>query len=86
MPGGVNATWPSPFLGVGTINVMHSVVSCCGAPTGISYSAPSMGGMSAMISRAPNMDADQTGGLANASHDGEDYLNAAVTFGTDMAG
>ena len=86
VPGGVNATWHSLFMGVGTINVTHSEVNYCGTPTGISYSTPSMGGLAAMVSYAPNMDADQTGSLANASRDGEDYLNAAVTFGSDMGG
>ena len=73
-------------MGVGTINVTHSVANCCGTSTGISYAASSMGGRSAMISRAPNQDADQTGNMANASRDGEDYLNAAITFGPDMGG
>lgn len=86
VPGGVNATWHSLFMGVGTINVTHSEVNYCGTPTGISYSTPSMGGLAAMVSFAPNMDADQTGSLSNASRDGEDYLNAAVTFGSDMGG
>ena len=86
VPGGVNATWHSLFMGVSTVNVTHSEVNYCGTPTGISYSTPSMGGLSAMVSYAPNMDADQTGSLANASTDGEDYLNAAVTFGSDMGG
>ena len=86
VPGGVNATWHSLFMGVGTINVTHSEVNYCGTPTGISYSTPSMGGLAAMVSYAPNMDADQTGSLSNASRDGEDYLNAAVTFGSDMGG
>ena len=86
VPGGVNATWHSLFMGVGTINVTHSEVNYCGTPTGISYSTPSMGGLAAMVSYAPNMDADQTGSLGNASRDGEDYLNAAVTFGSDMGG
>ncbi|MCY3703435.1 MAG: porin [Rhodospirillales bacterium] len=86
VPGGVNATWYTLFFGVGSNNVTHSEVNYCGTPTGISYSTPSMGGLSAMISYAPNMDADQTGSLSNASSDGEDYLNAAVTFGSDMGG
>ena len=30
------------------------------------------------------MDADQTGSIGYAGRDGEDYLNAAVTFGSDM--
>ena len=84
VPGGDNATWPGQFMGVGTINVTRSLVNCCGTPTGISNSSPSMGGTSAMISRTPNMDADQTGNLANARRDCEDRLNAAVTFGSDI--
>ena len=86
VPGGVNATWHSLFMGLSTVNVTHSEVNYCGTPTGISYSTPSMGGLSAMVSYAPNMDADQTGSLSNASTDGEDYLNAAVSFGSDMGG
>ena len=43
-----------------------------------------MGGLSAMVSYAPNMDADQAGNLANARRDCEDRLNAAVTFGSDI--
>ena len=86
VPGGVNATWHSLFMGVSTVNVTHSEVNYCGTPTGISYSTPSMGGLAAMVSFAPNMDADQTGSLGNASTAGEDYLNAAVTFGSDMGG
>ena len=86
VPGGVNATWHSLFMGVSTVNVTHSEVNYCGTPTGISYSTPSMGGLAAMVSFAPNMDADQTGSLGNAGTDGEDYLNAAVTFGSDMGG
>ena len=86
VPGGVNATWHSLFMGVGTINVTHSEVNYCGTPTAISYATPSMGGLTAMVGYAPNMDADQTGSLANASTAGEDYLNAAITYGTDMGG
>lgn len=86
VPGGVNATWHSLFMGVGTRNVTHSEVNYCGTPTGISYATPSMGGLAAMVSFAPNMDADQTGSLKNASTSGEDYFNASVTYGTDMGG
>lgn len=86
VPGGVNATWYTLFFGVGSNNVTQSEVNYCGTPTGISYSTPSMGGLSAMVSYAPNMDADQTGSLANASTAGEDYLNASITYSSDMGG
>ena len=58
-------------LGVGTTNATHSEINYYGTPTGISYSMPSMGGLAAMVSYAPNMDADQIGSLGNASRDGE---------------
>ena len=86
VPGGVNATWHGLFMGVSTINITHSEVNYCGTPTGISYATPSMGGLTAMVGYAPNMDADQTGSLANASTAGEDYVNAAVTYGSDLGG
>ena len=86
VPGGVNATWHSLFMGTKTVNVTHTEVSYCGTPTAISYATPSMGGLTAMVSYAPNTDADQTGSLANASNDGEDYLNTAVAFSSDMGG
>ena len=84
MPDRDGATWYSLFMGVGTINVTHSVANCCGTSTDISYTAFSMGGMSAMIIRASNIDADQTGNLANAGRDGDDCLNAAITIGSRM--
>jgi len=86
VPGGVNATWHSLFMGTGTVNVTHSEAQYCNTPTGISYSTPSMGGLTAMVGYAPNTNADQTGSLNNAGTDGEDYLNAAVSFGSDMGG
>ena len=85
VPGGVNATWHSLFMGVSTVNVTHSEAFYCNTPTGISYATPSMGGLTAMVGYAPNTEADQTGSLANAEG-GENYLNAAATFGSDMGG
>ena len=86
VPGGVNATWHSLFMGTSTVNVTHSEAQYCNTPTGISYATPSMGGLTAMVGYAPNTNADQTGSLSNAGTDGEDYLNAAVSFSSDMGG
>ena len=87
VPGGVNATWYRHFAGLWGDggNVTFSESNYCGTPTGISYSTPSMGGLSAMVSYAPNMDADQTKGLMNA--DGpNDYFAVAGKFSSDLGG
>ena len=87
VPGGVNATWYRHFAGLWGKggNVTFSESNYCGTPTGISYSTPTMGGLSAMVSYAPNMDADQTKGLMKA--DGpNDYFAVAGTFSSDMGG
>ena len=89
VPGGVNATWHSLFMGTGTANVTHSEHGYCSTPTAISYASPSMGGLSAMVTYAPNTDADQitpigdaVGGASNA----EDYMAVAGKYSTDMGG
>ena len=87
VPGGVNATWYRHFSGLwGELsNVTFSSSNYCGTPTGISYSTPSMGGLSAMVSYAPNYEADQTQSLANAG-DNEDYMAMAGKFSSSMGG
>ena len=87
VPGGVNATWYRHFSGLwGSLsNVTFSSSNYCGTPTGLSYSTPSMGGFSAMVSYAPNMEADQVMSLANAG-DNEDYMAVAGTFKSAMGG
>ena len=87
VPGGVNATWYRHFSGLwGSLsNVTWSEANYCGTPTGISYATPSMGGLSAMVSFAPNTDADQTRSLVEADG-GEDYMAIAGSFSSDMSG
>ena len=88
VPGGVNATWHSLFMGTSTANVTHSEYGYCSTPTAISYATPSMGGLSAMVTYAPNTDADQIDKIGNATgaSNAEDYMAVAGSFSTDMGG
>lgn len=88
VPGGVNATWHSLFMGTSTANVTHSEYGYCSTPTAISYATPSMGGLSAMVTYAPNTDADQIDpiGDATGASNAEDYMAVAGSFSTDMGG
>ncbi len=86
VPGGVNTTWYGRFAGIDLENGTFSESNYCGTPTGISYSTPSMGGLSAMVSFAPNKNADQTTALKDAGSDAENYMAAAAKFSSDMGG
>ena len=89
VPGGVNATWYSLFTGFNYINVVFAESNYCGTPSAVSYATPSIGGLSAMITYAPNMSANQTTGVADASDmdsNKPDYISIAGTFSTDMGG
>ena len=89
VPGGVNATWHGPFMGTKTTNITHSEYGYCATPTAISYSTPSMGGLSAMVTYAPNTDSDQivsVGAARKSSTNAEDYMAIAAKFSTDMGG
>ena len=88
VPGGVNATWYTLFSGIGSMNGTFSEANYCGTSEAISYQTPSMGGLSAMITYAPNMGATQGATLRNASLDGapEDYMAVAGGFSSDMGG
>ena len=88
VPGGVNTTWYGRFSPLSFANGTFSESNYCGTPTGISYSTPSMGGLSAMVSFAPNKNADQTTALRGegAKDAAENYLAAAAKFSTDMGG
>ena len=87
-PGGVNATWYTLFSGVASMNGTFSETNYCGTSESISYQTPSMGGMSAMVTYAPNMGANQGVTLRNAVGSGgsEDYVSAAAVFSSDMGG
>ena len=58
-PGGVNATWYTLFSGISDYapggNVTFSEANYCGTSEGISYQTPTMSGLSAMVTYAPNM-------------------------------
>ena len=91
VPGGVNATWYRHFAHLwGSVsNVVFTHTTYCGTPTAISYTTPSMGGISAMVSYAPNMSADQTSSLENlsaADYDDaiKDYVAVGGKFSSDM--
>lgn len=89
VPGGVNATWHGAFMGSATSNITHSEYGYCATPTAISYSTPSMGGLSAMITYAPNTDSDQivsVGGARKSNTNAEDYIAIAGKFSTDVGG
>lgn len=92
VPGGVNATWYTLFSGLSDYapggNVTFSEANYCGTSESISYQTPSMGGLSAMVTYAPNMGSTQAQGLKDADADGsvEDYLAIAGKFSTDMGG
>lgn len=88
VPGGVNATWYTLFSGISSINGTFSEANYCGTSESISYATPTMGGLSAMITYAPNMGANQGTTLRNAVADGaaEDYMSVAGKYSTDMGG
>ena len=87
VPGGVNATWYTLFSGVASMNGTFSETNYCGTSESVSYQTPSMGGMSAMVTYAPNMGATQGVTLRNAVGSGaEDYVSAAAAFSSDMGG
>lgn len=88
VPGGVNATWYTLFSGITSMNGTFSETNYCGTSESISYATPTMGGLSAMVTYAPNMGANQGTTLRNAVAAGgaEDYVNVAGKFSSDMGG
>ncbi len=96
VPGGVNTTWYSLFTGItdsdgqgASMNVVFSETNYCGTSESVSYSIPSVGGLSAMVTYAPNMGATQGTTVRNASADSAnmpDYINIAGTYSADMGG
>lgn len=88
-PGGVNATWYTLFSGINSMNGTFSENNYCGTSESISYATPSMGGISAMVTYAPNSAANQGTTVRNAvaaSGNAEDYVSAAGVFSSDMGG
>ena len=89
VPGGVNATWYTLFTGFKTMNAVFTEANYCGTSTALSYATPSMGGLSAMITYAPNMAANQGTAISNATSsvtNKPDYVAVAGAFSSDMGG
>ena len=107
VPGGVNATWYTAFSGLigeewddGSPALANSTFTegmYCWTPTGVSYATPEMGGLKAMVSFAPNVDANQLLGLQGADalnilagdpagNYNENYVNLAASFSSNMGG
>ena len=87
VPGGVNATWYSLFTGFDYMNVVFAEANYCGTSTALSYATPSIGGLSAMITYAPNMAANQGTAISNATASATnkpDYVAIAGAFSSDM--
>ena len=93
VPAGVNFTWYTLFSGFSSQNGTFSESNYCGTSEAISYATPTMGGLSAMVTYAPNMSANQGVSIGNAvrnvNADGlttnmPDYVAVAGSFSTDM--
>ena len=89
VPAGVNFTWYTLFTGFDTMNATFAETNYCGTSEAISYATPSIGGLSAMVTYAPNMAANQGTSLPNAvDQDGNkpDYVSMAAAYSADMGG
>ena len=89
VPAGVNFTWYTLFTGFDTMNATFAEANYCGTSEAISYATPSMGGLAAMITYAPNMAANQGTSLPNAVDQAgniPDYVSVAGNFSSDMGG
>ena len=88
VPGGVNATWYKLFSALGGDlpgnNGTFSEANYCGTSESISYQTPTMGGLQAMATYAPNMGSNQATHLRTAQGAPEDYFAVAGKFSTDM--
>lgn len=89
VPAGVNFTWYTLFTGFDSMNATFAEANYCGTSEAVSYATPSMGGLAAMITYAPNMSANQGTSIKNAdAMDGNkpDYVSVAGNFSSDMGG
>ena len=74
------------FSGLAYTNLLLQEPQYCSTPESVSYATPSMGGLSAMVTYAPNGGANQATNLKAASTDVEDLINAAATWSSSMGG
>ena len=58
----------------------------CGTPESVSYAIPSMGGLNAMISYAPDWSVNQWTDIEDAAGDAVDVIAAAATWSSSMGG
>ena len=89
VPAGVNYTWYTLFSGFDSMNATFAETNYCGTSEAISYATPSIGGMSAMVTYAPNMSANQGTTIGNAvamAGNKPDYVAVAGAFSSDMGG
>ena len=94
VPAGVNFTWYTLFTGFNSAdgnpaNATFAETNYCGTSEAISYATPSMGGLSAMVTYAPNMSANQGTTIGNAvkmAKNKPDYVSVAGAFSSDMGG
>lgn len=89
VPAGVNFTWYTLFTGFDTMNATFAETNYCGTSEAISYATPAMGGLSAMVTYAPNMSANQGTSIKNAaaqSGNKPDYVSIAGAYSADMGG
>ena len=95
VPAGVNFTWYTLFTGFDSMNATFAETNYCGTSEAISYATPSMGGLAAMVTYAPNMAANQGTAIKNAVGTGDDvgtsenkpdYVSIAGSYSADMGG
>jgi len=78
------------FSGIAYENLLLQEPQYCATPESVSYASPSMGGLKAMITYAPNAVANQAVSLKdavnNSGTESEDLINAAASWSSSMGG
>ena len=78
------------FSGIAYENLLLQEPQYCATPESVSYASPSMGGLKAMVTYAPNAVANQAVSLKdavnNSDTESEDLINAAASWSSSMGG
>ena len=78
------------FAGIAYENLLLQEPQYCATPQSVSFASPSMGGLKAMVTYAPNATANQAISLKdavnNSGNDQEDLINAAASWSSSMGG
>ena len=78
------------FAGIAYENLLLQEPQYCYTPEAVSYATPTIGGLKAMLTYAPNATANQSTSLANAvknsGKDQTDLINGAATWASAMGG